>query len=166
MSLSDRRTVLTLLAAIALALPGCGYTPVYGTGGSAAGLRGTVRVADPDSKDTFRLAGRLEERLGRVTAVRYALDYSVTHETEGLGITPDQSTTRYNILGTARYSLTEIGTGAVIAAGQVDSFTAYSAAGTTVATSSARDDALERLMVILADQIVTRLLAAAERSAP
>ena len=38
--------------------------------------------------------------------------------------------------------------------GVLDSFTAYSATGTTVATLTARRDAEERLMINLADQLV------------
>ena len=44
--------------------------------------------------------------------------------------------------------------------GTVNNFTAYSATGSTVATLAAERDALERLMVILGDQITTRLFAA------
>jgi LPS-assembly lipoprotein len=45
-----------------------------------------------------------------------------------------------------------------VTSGSVDNFTGYSATGTTVATLAAERDAQERLMTILADQIVTRLL--------
>ena len=48
-----------------------------------------------------------------------------------------------------------------VTSGTVDSFTGYSATGSTVATRAARADAEERLTTILADQIVTRLIAAA-----
>jgi LPS-assembly lipoprotein len=43
----------------------------------------------------------------------------------------------------------------------VDSFTSYSATGSTVAGLTAKEDAGRRLMVILADQIVARLMVAA-----
>ncbi|MBL3565900.1 hypothetical protein JMM59_12930, partial [Rhodovulum sulfidophilum] len=49
--------------------------------------------------------------------------------------------------------------GSVVQSGEVDSFTAYSATGSTVATRTAERDAYRRLMVILADEMVTRLLA-------
>jgi LPS-assembly lipoprotein len=42
----------------------------------------------------------------------------------------------------------------------VDNFTGYSATGTTVATQASKQDAEKRLMVILAEQIITRLYAA------
>ena len=50
---------------------------------------------------------------------------------------------------------------AVLATGQVDNFTSYSASGTTVATLAAQRDAEARLMVILADQVINKLTAEA-----
>ena len=70
-------------------------------------------------------------------------------------------TTRYNLLGRVEYALRDLQTGAVVLTGQADSFTSYSASGTTVATQAAQRDAEARLMVILADQILNRLTAEA-----
>ena len=50
--------------------------------------------------------------------------------------------------------------GAQVTGGRVQSFTAYSATGSTVAQLAAEEDAGLRLMRILADQIVARLIAA------
>ena len=50
--------------------------------------------------------------------------------------------------------------GARVTGGRVQSFTAYSATGSTVAGLAAEEDAGLRLMRILADQIVARLIAA------
>ena len=49
--------------------------------------------------------------------------------------------------------------GQKVGAGKVQSFTSYATTGTTVATMTAETDAYKRLMVILADQVVTRLMA-------
>ncbi len=75
-------------------------------------------------------------------------------------ITPDQDTTRYSLNGTASYTLTDATTRATVAQGQVSSFTSYSAVGTIIATTAAERDARQRLGTMLADQVVTRLLAA------
>ncbi len=61
MSSSDRRTVLTLLAALPVAA--CGFVPAYGPNGPAKALMGRVRVDDPGDKRSFDLVARLEERL-------------------------------------------------------------------------------------------------------
>jgi LPS-assembly lipoprotein len=67
---------------------------------------------------------------------------------------------RFNLLGSVAYSLRDLSTGATLTTGEVTSFTGYSATGTTVAVQAAERDAEARLMVILADQLLTRLLAA------
>ena len=106
------------------------------------------------------LVERLEERLGRPEAIRYDLAYTITTETVGVGITTDNKITRYNLKGVVDYTLTERATGARVTGGRVQSFTAYSATGSTVAGLAAEEDAGLRLMRILADQIVARLIAA------
>ena len=157
MSSFNRRTVLLL----PLALAACGFTPAYAPDGPATGLLGTIRVQDPTDKNGFDLVERLEERLGRPEAVLYDLTYSITTEAVGVGITADNEITRFNLKGVVEYSLTERATGARVAGGRVNSFTAYSATGSTVAGIAAEEDAATRLMQILADQVTARLIAAA-----
>jgi len=155
MWLPDRRTFLTLAA-----LSGCGFAPAYGPGGVAAGLQGTIRAADPNDKNGFDLVQRLEQRLGRPQSPRYDLGYSIATEEIGVGVTPDGSITRYTLTGQIDWGLRDAA-GALVASGRVDSFTAYSATGSTVAGLAAAEDAARRLMHILADQIVMRLTATA-----
>jgi LPS-assembly lipoprotein len=157
MSSSDRRTFLLLMAAMPVA--GCGFAPAYGTGGPAAGLQGRIRVDDPYDKNGFDLVQRLEERLGRPEASRYALSHSITTRVIGVGVTPEGAITRYNLTGSVTWGLTDTTTGVRLTGGKVNSFTSYSATGSTVAGLAAEQDAALRLMRILADQIVTRLIA-------
>lgn len=161
MSSSDRRHVLTLLATAPLAA--CGFTPVYGPGGNGQALRGQVRVAAPDTRLGFQLVARLEERLGRPRAEAYRLDYRIETTESGLAISGTNDVTRINIAGTVRFTLTELATGAEPLAGEVSTFTAYSTTFTPVATAAARRDAEDRLMTALADQLMSRLLAASAR---
>lgn len=143
-----------------LALAACGFTPAYAPGGAATALLGTVYVQDPTDKNGFDLVERLEERLGRPENARYDLAYTITTETVGVGITTTNQITRYNLKGVIDYSLTERASGARVTGGRVQSFTAYAATGSTVAVLAAEEDAAFRLMRILADQIVARLIAA------
>ena len=142
-----------------LILTACGFSPAYGPGGSAGKLTETVWVQDPTDKNAFDLVERLEERLGRPENIRYDLAYTITTESVGVGITSDNKITRYNLKGVVDYALTERATGNRVAGGRVQSFTAYSATGSTVAQLAAEEDAGLRLMRILADQIVARLIA-------
>lgn len=143
-----------------LLLAACGFTPAYGPQGSAGKLTETVWVQDPEDKHAFDLVERLEERLGRPEDTRYDLAYTITTESVGVGITSDNKITRYNLKGVVDYALTERATGVRVTGGRVQSFTAYSATGSTVAQLAAEEDAGLRLMRILADQIVARLIAA------
>ncbi|MDP2084266.1 MAG: LPS assembly lipoprotein LptE [Gemmobacter sp.] len=158
MSWSDRR--LFLLSGLA-ALAGCGFAPAYGPGGAGAALRGAVTLADPKDRDGFDFAARLEDRLGRATAPRFRLNWAVVSTPVGAGITPTGAITRYTLKGRASFALVAAETGATVTSGTVESFTSWSTSGSTVATLSAEQDARRRLMVILADQVVARLIAAA-----
>lgn len=157
MSLPDRRTVLTLLAALPLA--GCGFTPAYAPGAAGNELRGRVAVQAPVSRNDFALTSRLETRLGRPDAAAYDLGYAVTVNVISGGITSDNDITRYTLNGSVAYSLTERATGQRVAGGTVRNFTSWSATGSTVAGIAAEEAAAARLMQILADDIVTRLIA-------
>jgi LPS-assembly lipoprotein len=144
-----------------LALAACGFTPANAPGAAATRLQGSVRVQDPTDRNGFDLVQRLEERLGQPEAERYDLAFTITTEVVGVGITTENEISRFNLKGVVTYSLTERATGARIAGGRVQSFTAYSATGSTVAGLAAEEDAATRLMRILADQIVARLVAVA-----
>jgi LPS-assembly lipoprotein len=156
MSLFDRRAFLCL----PLALAACGFEPVYGSGGTGQRLQNQTRVNEPVSRNDYLVTRRLEERLGRSGSPTYALNVSARYGETGLAVDPAGNTERYNLVGLAEYSLIEYETGRVVTSGAVDNFTSYSATGTTIATRAAQRDAQERLMILLADQVVIRLLSA------
>ena len=161
--LTRRRAVLAALSGVAVVLgvAACGFTPVYGPqGGGGTALWGQVRAADPRSQDDFTFMRQIQDRLGPEGS-RYALDYRLNVAVVPQAITPDEVTTRYSLNGTASYSLIDATSGARVTEGQVSNFTSYSTVGTTIATTAGERDARERLTTMLADQVVTRLLAAA-----
>ena len=153
----NRRSVLIA----PLALVACGFSPAYGPQGDAKGIQGAIRVAAPTDKNGFDLVERLEERLGLPSTALFDLTYTIKTESTGVGITPEEAITRFHLNGEIDWSLISRETGARVAGGRVKSFTAYSATGSTVAGLTAQEDAAYRLMRILADQIVTRLIASA-----
>lgn len=158
---SDRTPRLSRRAALLglVGVAGCGFAPVYGSGGTASALRNTVRVTAPRSVDGFRFGQALEGQLGRATSPSYDLTVTLDIGSAPVAIASDNSATRITLPGKATYVLTGPD-GAAVATGSVDAFTGYSATGSTVATRAAETDARERLVVILADMIVTRLIAA------
>ena len=159
MSSFNRRFLLLL----PLALAACGFTPAFAPGGAATRMMGRIRADDPTDKNGFDFVERLEERLGRPETPAFDLAYTITTEAVGVGITIDSEITRFNLKGVIDYTLTDRATGTRVAGGRVQSFTAYSATGSTVAGLAAEEDAAFRLMRILADQITARLIATADR---
>lgn len=157
MSSFDRRSLILL----PLALAACGFSPAYAPGAPAAGLQGKVRVAAPGDKAGFDLVERLEERLGLPSAAEYELTYTITTEAQQVGITPDNTIQRFHLTGRVDWSLIRDTDGARVAGGRVEDFAAYSATGSTVAGLAAEEDAAQRLTRMLADRIVTRLIATA-----
>ena len=156
MSLPDRRAIL--LGTLALA--SCGFQPVYGPDGNGSALQNRVLVDEPEDRFGYVLTRELETRLGRARNPTYGLALTTVVTEEGLNIDTEGNINRYDLLGAVDFVLRDLSDGRVIASGQVENFTGYSTTGTTVATLAAERDAQSRLMVILADQIVTRLYAA------
>ncbi|MBR9842491.1 MAG: hypothetical protein GYB25_04980 [Rhodobacteraceae bacterium] len=166
MSSSNRRTVLlSLAAASGLMLAGCGFEPVYGNGGSASRFLNQITVDAPTGNRTYLLTRELEDRLGRNLNGTYGLSVSVKTDEDSTGRTITGTTSRYDVIGEATFALRDLATGEVLTSGKTKNYVGYSATGSTVATIAAKEDATERLMVILADQIVANLLAYAANTA-
>ena len=153
---SDRRAFVLGLAAFALA--GCRFEPVYGPGGSGTALMGSVRADDPVSRADFNFVAALEERLGRPVAPRYALAYRITQREVETGVVRGIGASRIQLRGQLDFTLTDQATGAQVAQGRVEADSAYSTTSTQLATLTAAEDAELRLMRMLADGLVTRLM--------
>ncbi|WP_299044866.1 LPS assembly lipoprotein LptE [uncultured Tateyamaria sp.] len=152
---------MRILAALALILmvSACGFEPVYGPGGTGTQLQNRVLVDKPIDREGFLLVRQLEERLGRTGDPAYRLGIKLAVAEEARAIDPDGDIRRFHVIGTAEYTLADAATGAIVRSDSVDNFVGYSATGTTVATLAAKRDATERLMTILADEIVLQLQA-------
>lgn len=164
MLLSKRRAFLRLMLALpaGAGLAACGFTPAYAPGAAANKLQGNILIDEPVDRDSYLLVQQLETRLGRASAPRYGLSLALEIQQERMAIDATNITTRFNMIGKATYALRDLNDGKVLQTGNVDSFTGYSATGSTVATQATKRDASKRLMTILADQITTRLIAKAE----
>lgn len=156
MSLFNRRSLL----ALPLAFAACGFTPVYGPEGTGTKLRGQVLVQEPTTQAGYLITRQLESRLGRSSSgARYGLDLVISLDEDDLAIDEEGDTNRFNLIGIVEFALRDTTTGTIVTSGQVENFTAYSATGSTVATLAAERDAVERLMIILGNQITTHLFA-------
>ncbi|MEM7295743.1 MAG: LPS assembly lipoprotein LptE [Pseudomonadota bacterium] len=146
--------------AFALAVMGaCGFEPAFRAAGGASALIGTTQIQDPSDRDGFDFVRHLETQLGAATQARHVLDWSLSVRSEGIAITSAQETTRIDLIGTASYTLRELASGQILQSGSVRGFTGYASSGITAASRTDETSARGRLMVILADRVVTELLA-------
>ena len=157
---SNRRSFIKHLVALPVLglAAGCGFTPAYGTVGAIKSLRGRIAYRAPNTPEGFRLRSRLEDRLGRVELGNYLLTVKLEIQEEASVISSAQDINRFNLPGKADWILTDSGDDTPLASGIAQSFTAYSAFGTIIATREAQDDARNRLAVALADLIVTDII--------
>jgi LPS-assembly lipoprotein len=157
---SDRRGLVLALAALPLAA-GCGFRPALGRGGSAAALQGRIRADDPRDRAAFELVARLEERLGPPGPDALRLAYALSLREEVLGRTAGVGDTRGQVSGTLRYELSRPGEAGVLHRGSVAAFAGYSRTATPLANRAAQEDARRRVTRMLADDLVTDLVASA-----
>lgn len=148
-----------LLAAYALviSLAACGFKPVYGTGSEIGLTLSDIEVAAPHNRESYFFVQSLETRLGRSPTASLLLTYNISLSERGLDL---RDSNRSHVIGNLSYQLTQKGDGQVRASGSVESFTAYSVPDNLHV--ALRDDAIERLMSILADKVISDLSAKIE----
>lgn len=142
-----------------LVLAGCGFRPAYAPGGAALQWQNTVAIDAPETVLGFRMGTHLSAVLGQPTDVQYILSFDPKSAPVSATITEEGDITRFNLTGNATWTLSDAD-GAPIKDGLVQTFTSYSATGSTVATQSAESAARDRLAVALADLIVQQILTA------
>ena len=164
-SARPRRRRAATAAAVALLLPGCGFSPLYGEGTPATALQGQIAVASIDGTPGFALHDRLTERLGEATAPRWRLVTTLDIESSGAALTKENITTRFDVTGTAAFTLVPAAGGPPVFTDSVRAVTSYSApvseTSSAFASEVARQDAQDRVARVLADKIVLRLAVAA-----
>ncbi len=157
----------SILLASALLLSGCGLRPLYSGGGSgrvAQSLQ-SVQVAPIDGRAGWLVRTALEDRLGMAAAApRYRLVVELDDNITGYGIRADNSVTRERRTLRARYRLVEAERGTVVLDATAGSDSGIDVVSSEYATVAAEQTALERLAVVIADQIVARLALYATRT--
>ena len=156
------RSIL-LAAALAAGLSGCGFRPLHGHGGGGAQQDlATVRIAQIPDRIGQKLHNRLVDRLtpkGQPARPAYVLSVSLTESLHNLAIRKDESATRANLTLTANFSLVRSGGGSSFN-GVAMSTNSYNILQSNFATLSAENDARDRALRVLADEIRARVSAA------
>lgn len=160
---SERRALLKRLGLLPFAglAASCGFEPLYAPGSAAASMRGRVAVGPIDAAAGFALRERLVARLGPAVQPTHLLEVALDLEQQGVALTRENVTTRFEVIGVAEFRLLPLGGAEPVAAGAARAVTGYSApasrTASAYATLVARRDAELRLARTLADDIIEQL---------
>lgn len=153
-----------LLSGSVLALAGCGFRPLYGRGSVAAD--GPVRdelaaveipvVANREGQILRNNLIRLFNPDGRPSLPRYRLAVGLTISEVELGIRRDDTATRANLIASARYVLTD-SAGQRMTSGSSRAIASFNILSDEFATLSGSEDARDRALAEIAQDIRTRI---------
>ncbi|MGE0178272.1 MAG: LPS assembly lipoprotein LptE [Sphingomonas sp.] len=161
-------TRLALLIVTLLLATSCALRPMYagGSTGVVATTLESVQVAPIQGRAGWLVRTALEDRLGRREgdAPRYRLEIELDDQISGFGIRADDAVTRERRTLRARYRLVDASRGTVLVDATAGSDAGVDVVSSEYATVAAEQTALERLAVVIADQIVARLALYATRT--
>ena len=151
---------LSALAAAALLLAGCGFTPLYGDAGGSPSLS-RISVTAQDDRLGYRLREQLEDALGwnGNAAPLYRLETVAQQNRRPLGRRIDDSATRYELTVRGTWTLTSVSGGAPLT-GTETVTTTYAAADQPYAAIAAQQDGEDRAAAELARLIRVDLMRA------
>ncbi|MFQ6019119.1 MAG: LPS assembly lipoprotein LptE [Kiloniellaceae bacterium] len=153
-----------LLLALALAVAGCGFQPLYGragpTGETATTELAAVRIAPLADRIGQKMHNLLRDRLnprGQPRDPAYLLQVGLTETRKELGIRKDETATRANLILTASFTLREMASNRPLLHGSATSINSYNILDNQFATAVSEDNARTRALRELSDDIRTRL---------
>ena len=155
--------------ALALALPACGFKPLYGSdpgGGGTSPELAAVEVGNIPDRSGQVLRTHLELMLdprGTGEASRYGLQVKLRSESSDVAIRRDETATRRDVSMMAAYVLTDLADGRVLTKGQARAVNSYNIVASDVATRAGEQDARDSALRRLAEEIRTRLAIYFER---
>jgi LPS-assembly lipoprotein len=147
----------------AMVVSACGFRPLYGARGAAAGPEVLNALAATAVRPISERAGQrlrqiLNEKLhsnGPAAQSRYDLDVVLTKQIIELGVRPDSTTSRANLIMSARLTLYDQGAQAFVDGTQA--VVSYNILDDQFASVSSQADAEDRALKQLGDDIKTRL---------
>ena len=153
---------LAASAPLALALPGCGFRPLYGDRGADPGAVELAAVAVGPIADRLGqilrndLTARLSP-LGEPLQPRYRLKARLRQSSSSLAIQSDSSITRFDLRIDVSFTLIEIASGRALFQGKARAIGGYDAVQSDFATLTAEQDSARRTVREAADDIRTQL---------
>ena len=158
MSSCNRRWLL----GAGIALAGCGFQPVHRDGGPGHALRSKVTFAEARTPIEFAFRERIRRTFGDAGgAADWRVVYDLTLTERGAAIAQDLDITRFNITGTAKFSLISLSSAPSHENQTVIATASFDAVAEAFATRAARKAAETRLAEELAERASARLFALA-----
>ncbi len=152
--------------ALVLGLAGCGFHPLYGSGGKAGGTvsqeaeLATIRVNTIADRQGQKLRNYLIDDLqgeGQPPMPEHELIVTYTESQADLGLNNDATTTRGQLTIGVNFKLQDIHTGKVEMTNSAQQITGYNIQTSEFATILSRDDAEDRALKAIADNMAVRL---------
>ena len=137
---------LAAAAALAAALAGCGFTPMYAQPGVSSGIR-HIQVVAPRGRIGYLLGESLDDDFGNAKgeAPHYRLEMVLTEARQAHGLTANDVAQRYEFDLKVVYTLTDLATGKAVHTGTVFSNISYDSAEQPYAGIAAAEDVQNRL---------------------
>lgn len=164
-----RAALLGGLAAAGFALSGCGLQPLYGrhpAGGSTLGELQTVRIEPLSDRPGQQLHNALRNEInprGQPVDPRYRLLVNLVINKQEIGVRKDETATRANLILNGNYSLVRVADQVQMTSGVAKSIVSYNIVDSEFGTYAAEEDARQRGIEQLAQQLRLRLAAYFER---
>jgi LPS-assembly lipoprotein len=146
------------LAVAALALSGCGFTPLYGPQSVTKGLS-AIEVVAPPGRAGYLLREKLDDAFARDVNVlpSHRLIYTLEERRYARGVRVDNVANRYELNLTANWRLMDSKTGLAVRAGSTSAAVTYDSADQPYASIAAQEDSQERAATELARRIQMEL---------
>ncbi|MBB4658019.1 LPS assembly lipoprotein LptE [Parvularcula dongshanensis] len=154
-----RRAAIAALAGLALLVEGCGFTPLYATGGRS-GIASDMREVTvtgvqgpPDA--AYYVQGALRDVLpGDAPSQRYRLAIALRDQRRAVAVTEAADTTRYDYVLNASYTLQDTQTGDRRRS-SLQTIVSYGVVDSQYASLVGREDAVRRAALDLARRLET-----------
>lgn len=159
-----RAALICALVVLALVGAGCGFQPLYGTGGGRAvntqEQLAAVRILPLPDRVGQQMHNLLRDRLnpeGQPGRPDYLLEVRISESLEELGIRKDETATRANLTVVADFTLRDARTSQNLFKGRSRSINSYNILESQFATLFSESDARTRGLREISDEIRNRL---------
>ena len=147
----SRRRALAAAGLFCL-LPACGFAPVYGETSTARGVLDNIRLEDPRKREEYLFLREVETRLPATSNPRFFVKYRVQARTTGV---PLRGVPRRQVSGDVSFEVIDTQTQKSLLTDEIETFTSFTDEGDLRLPQE--NDAIERVVKILADRFVARL---------